>query len=143
MVSVADASFKPEERIRMLEQENARLRDTARQAQYNAEVLAGENKKLLSDLRSYQSAMKIIGEANKEGEQQALERAIDRMGWPEIRAFQDQLREGQDAFEDAGGFWLRAIKALFGIHPIDPVTNHQNAARALFEAASKESGRGE
>jgi hypothetical protein len=72
----------------------------------------------------------------------ALEEAIDRMGWPEIHAFQDELRKGQDVREDAGGFMLRAIKALFGIKPTDPVTTYQQAARALVDAALKENRRG-
>ena len=72
----------------------------------------------------------------------ALEEAIDRMGWPEIHAFQDELRKGQDIREDAGGFMLRAIKALFGIKPTDPVTTYQQAARALVDAALKENRRG-
>lgn len=72
----------------------------------------------------------------------ALEAAIDRMGWPEIHAFQDELRKGQDVREDAGGFMLRAIKALFGITPTDPVTTYQQAARALVDAALKENRRG-
>ncbi len=69
-------------------------------------------------------------------EQEALQRAIDRMGWAEINAFHAELRRGQDIYEDAGGFFMRAIRALFGIKPTDPVTNYQDAARALVEAAT-------
>jgi hypothetical protein len=65
-----------------------------------------------------------------------LEAAIDRMGWPEIHAFQDELRRGQDVFEDAGGFMMRAIRRLFGLpSPYSEVTTHQQAARAMVEKA--------
>jgi len=68
-------------------------------------------------------------------EREALENAINRMGWDEIHAFQNELRKGQDIYEDAGGFFMRAIKALFGIKPTDTVTTYQDAARALVTAA--------
>jgi len=68
-------------------------------------------------------------------EREALENAINRMGWDEIHAFQNELRKGQDIYEDAGGFFMRAIKALFGIKPTDTVTAYQDAARALVTAA--------
>ena len=71
-------------------------------------------------------------------EAEILEAAIDRMGWVEINAYRAELRKGQDISEDAGGFMLRALKALFGIKPIDPVVNYQNAARALVAAALQE-----
>ena len=64
-------------------------------------------------------------------EAEVLERAIDRMGWPEIHAFQNELRKGQDIYEDAGGYLMRAIKALFGLKPRDPVLTYQDAARAM------------
>ena len=64
-----------------------------------------------------------------------LERAIDRMGWPEIHAFQQECRRGQDVYEDAGGYMIRCIKTLFGIKPRDPVQTYQDAARAMVEAA--------
>jgi hypothetical protein len=63
---------------------------------------------------------------------QALEEAIDRMGWPEIHAFEDELRKGQGVREDAGGFMLRAIKALFGLKP-DTVETYRNAMRAMLK----------
>lgn len=65
-----------------------------------------------------------------------LEATIDRMGWPEIHAFQAELRRGQDVCEDAGGFMLRAIKALFGIQPRNPVLTYQDAARAMIKEAT-------
>jgi hypothetical protein len=68
----------------------------------------------------------------------ALERAIDRMGWREIDAFHAELRKGQDVYEDAGGYFMRAIRALFGIAPPDPVLTYQNAARALVRKAIEE-----
>ena len=63
---------------------------------------------------------------------EALEQAIERMGWPEIHAFQDVLRNGQGVQEDAGGFMLRAIKALFGLKP-DTVETYRDAMRAMLK----------
>lgn len=66
-----------------------------------------------------------------------LIRAED-IGWPEIRAFQDELRHGQGVMEDGGGFWVRCIMALFRRKP-DPVENYQQAAsRLLREVGQKE-----
>ena len=59
-----------------------------------------------------------------------LIRAED-IGWPEIRAFQDELRKGQDVREDGGGFFVRCIMALFGRRP-DPVETYQQAAERLL-----------
>jgi hypothetical protein len=79
----------------------------------------------------------ILNALSPDAERVALERALDRMGWPEIDAFRDELRKGQDVYEDAGGYFMRAIKALFGIKPRDPMLTYQEAARALIEEASR------
>lgn len=79
-------------------------------------------------------------DAGAEGEMAAVERAIDRMGWAEIHAFQAELRRGQDIYEDAGGFMLRAIKALFGVKRADPITTYQDAARAMLATSEQERG---
>jgi hypothetical protein len=69
-----------------------------------------------------------------------LIRAQD-IGWPEIRAFQEELRHGQGVREDGGGFFVRCIMALFRRKP-DPVENYQQAAaRLLREVAQKEQER--
>lgn len=65
-----------------------------------------------------------------------LVRASD-LGWPDIRRFQEVLRGGQDVREDGGGFFVRAIMALFGAKP-DPVLTYQEAARALLEGVNSE-----
>jgi hypothetical protein len=64
----------------------------------------------------------------------AIEEAIDRMGWVEINAFRTELHKGQDIYEDAGGYFIRAIKTLFGLgyRHRDPVVTYQDAARALM-----------
>jgi hypothetical protein len=64
----------------------------------------------------------------------AIEEAIDRMGWVEINAFRTELHKGQDIYEDAGGYFIRAIKALFGLgyRHRDPIVTYQDAARALM-----------
>lgn len=67
-------------------------------------------------------------------EAEVLERAVARMGWDEIWAFQAELRKGQDVREDAGGFMMRAIRRLFGLPEIDrTIETHQAAARRLVE----------
>lgn len=80
----------------------------------------------------YQALFVRDGTAIVMSEEEALEGAVDRMGWPEIHAFQDELRKGQDYREDAGGFMMRAIRRLFGLpSPVDEVTTYQAAARAM------------
>jgi hypothetical protein len=76
---------------------------------------------------------KTLRAALDENEAEALERAIDRMGWPEIHAFNERL--SQDVYEDAGGFIIRKIKRLFGIRR-DTVLSYQDAARAMVAAAN-------
>lgn len=82
----------------------------------------------------------FTGEAAVTGEEYAaLERAIDRMGWPEIHAFNAELRKGQDVYEDAGGYFMRAFRRLFGLRPArDEVTTHQEAARAMIDEARRQ-----
>lgn len=60
-----------------------------------------------------------------------LVRAED-IGWPEIRRFQAELDKGQSIDEDAGGYWIRAIMAMFGKRP-DPVVTYQQAIRRLLD----------
>ena len=55
-----------------------------------------------------------------------------------IFAFQDTLQRGQDAYEDAGGFFLRAFRRLFGLPPRDPVLTYLEAARAAIAKATGE-----
>lgn len=69
-------------------------------------------------------------------EREILEAAIDKMGWPEIHAFKEELRRGQDIREDAGGFMMRAIRRLFGLpSPYSEITTYQQAARSMIAAA--------
>lgn len=66
-----------------------------------------------------------------------LEAAIERMGWPEINAFREELDRGQDVHEDGGAYWIRAIRRLFGLPTSrDAVMTYQQAAKALIESAS-------
>lgn len=58
----------------------------------------------------------------------------DHLCWDDIHAFKDELRKGQDYREDAGGFFVRALKALMGIRT-DPVVTHQDALKAMLRAA--------
>ena len=56
----------------------------------------------------------------------------DDIGWPDIHRFRSVLGAGQDHREDAGGFFVRAIMALFGKRP-DHVVTYRQAATALLE----------
>jgi len=58
----------------------------------------------------------------------------DDLGWDDIRNFQDELNKGQGACEDGGGFFVRAIMALFG-KKADPVENYRQAAARLLREA--------
>lgn len=91
----------------------------------------------------YQALFVRDGTAIVLSEEEALEAAIDRMGWPEIDAFQSELRKGQDYREDAGGFMMRAIRRLLGLpSPADEVTTYQAAARAMVAKAVTNGDRG-
>jgi hypothetical protein len=56
----------------------------------------------------------------------------DLLQWDDIHRFNAELRKGQDYREDAGGFFIRALSALFGAKP-DPVVSYRDAAKALLE----------
>jgi hypothetical protein len=43
----------------------------------------------------------------------AVESLISHMGWEQVKAFQNEMRRGQ-LYEDAGGYFIRAIGKLFG-----------------------------
>lgn len=64
-----------------------------------------------------------------------LDVLVDEIGWDEIHAFQDELAKGQDMREDAGGFFLRAIRALFGKPSRTTVENYRQAVARLLEEA--------
>ena len=67
------------------------------------------------------------------GEQEVLERAIERMGWKQIHAYEAEMRKGQDIYEDAGGFIIRGLACLFGVKPNKPtIQTYQDAARAMI-----------
>lgn len=75
--------------------------------------------------------------ATPEDDLAACERAIERMGWPEIQAFMEE--PGQSPHEDAGGYLLRKIKALFGIKP-DRLETYREAAQRLVAEARAQAG---
>jgi len=75
-----------------------------------------------------------IAEAIEEAEDRGCERRIDKMGWPEIHAFYGELYKGQDIYEDAGGFFLRALRRLFGLKKRETVTTYKEAAQAMLHA---------
>lgn len=71
-----------------------------------------------------------------------LNDALNRIGWPEIHKFQEELRKGQAVDEDAGGFMLRCIKRLFRIKRRDPVLTFQEAARSMLSEQLELAGQG-
>ena len=73
-----------------------------------------------------------IAEAIDVAEGRGCERRIEKMGWREINAFHEELRRGQSVYEDAGGFFLRRVRKLFGISSNATVVTYQDAARALI-----------
>jgi len=75
--------------------------------------------------------------AVSDAELSAMERAIERLGWPEINAFHQERARGQDVREDGGGYWCRAIRRLFGLpSTLDTVETYQDAARAMVRRAA-------
>ncbi len=55
----------------------------------------------------------------------------DSLGWNDIKRYHAELEKGQSVYEDAGGYFIRAIKSLFGIKT-DPVKTYQEAAREML-----------
>lgn len=64
-----------------------------------------------------------------------IEAIHSNIGWPEIRAYQAELDKGQGVHEDGGGYFARALGALFG-RQADPVENYQQAAERLLRDGS-------
>lgn len=71
-------------------------------------------------------------------EREILFNAVDKMGWDEINAYHAELKQGHAIYEDAGSFFMRAIKRLFGIAPRDELRTYQKATRALILQHYKE-----
>ena len=91
---------------------------------------------------SFDDAIKIHGhpeygtrvEWYSNEERRVLERAIDRMGWDEINAYDTEMRKGQGICEDAGGYVLRGLRRLFGLPGKDEeIVTYQQAARAMLK----------
>ncbi len=57
------------------------------------------------------------------------------LGWDDIRRYHDELKKGQDIYEDGGGFFLRAIRVLLRIQKPDTVTTYQTAATEMLKNA--------
>lgn len=66
-------------------------------------------------------------------EREILFNAVENIGWDEIKAFQEELSKGQCIYEDAGGYYKRAIARLLGIRPRNQILTYQQAAKAMFE----------
>jgi len=83
------------------------------------------------DFCNHLAAQGLVGGAKSE--RQVLCEALGRIGWDEIKAFKDELRKGQSVYEDAGGYFNRAISRLFGIAPRNEVVTYRQAAQKLID----------
>ncbi len=90
----------------------------------------------------YQALFVRDGTAIVLDERDALEAAIDRMGWAEIHAFEAEMRKGQGIYEDAGGYIMRGLRRLFGLpEKKDEIITYQKAARAMVASALRQGHR--
>lgn len=69
----------------------------------------------------------IYGACSKD----AVDCLAEDMGWPEIHAFNAELKRGQDIYEDGGGYFRRCILALMGRPSKTVVENYQDAFKRL------------
>jgi hypothetical protein len=53
------------------------------------------------------------------------------IGWDQINAFKKEIRKGQYIHEDAGGYFVRAIMAMFGKKP-DEIICYRSAISVLL-----------
>lgn len=69
----------------------------------------------------------------------ALEAAVEQMGWPEINAFRAEMSKGQSIYEDAGGYFMRGLRRLFGLPEVDEeVITYRRAAQEMIARAAEE-----
>ena len=88
-----------------------------------------------ADLTLVEFAAKTAGVTVEQAEH-VLETVVANLGWPEIHAMQEELKRGQDVYEDAGGFFMRAYRRLFGLsRAATTVTNYRDAVAAMLDAA--------
>jgi len=78
-----------------------------------------------------------IAEAIEDAELWAVERAISKMGWPEIKAYENELRNGQQD-DDAGGYFIRCLSRLFGVkRPLRAASElYRSGMRAMVNKAA-------
>lgn len=70
--------------------------------------------------------------------QRVAETFCDELSWQELHPYFDELRKGQSIYEDAGGYFLRCIKRLFGIRTDDEeILTYRKAMAELVKAASE------
>ena len=88
-----------------------------------------------ADLTLVEFAAKTAGVTVEQAEC-VLETVVANLGWPEIHAMQEELKRGQDIYEDEGGFFIRAYRRLFGLSKAAiTVTNYRAAVAAMLDAA--------
>jgi len=92
--------------------------------------------------RNFANALYDAMQSAGMSERAILVNALDNMGWDEIHAFQDELRKGQSVYEDAGGYFKRAIGRLFGVAPRDEVVTYRQATQALIQRYAPPEDRG-
>lgn len=89
-----------------------------------------------AELTLVQFAAKTAGVTAEQAEH-VLETVVANLGWPEIRAMQEELQRGQDIYEDAGGFFIRSYRRLFGLPKArNEVTTYRDAVRAMLKEAT-------
>lgn len=78
-----------------------------------------------------------IAEAIEAAELWAVERAISKMGWPEIKAYEAEWNKGQQD-DDAGGYFIRCLSRLFGVkRPLRAAADlHRAGMRAMVKKAA-------
>lgn len=87
-----------------------------------------------SDLTLVAFAAKTAGVTVEQAEA-VLETVVANLGWHQIHAMQEELRRGQDIYEDAGGYFLRAYRRLFGLSRANTaVVNYRAAVAAMLDA---------
>ena len=73
---------------------------------------------------------------NKAFVTQVVDAIVDEIGWDEIHAFQEELYKGQSIYEDAGGYFVRAIRGLLG-KKSSPIINYRLALQTMLEQADR------
>lgn len=66
-----------------------------------------------------------------------LDSFVEELSWDELHLYFAELRKGQSIREDAGGYFIRCIKRLFG-YPVadEEIITYQKALSALIQPST-------